>query len=133
MKVVTPGASSTEDLDRSETIALGSVIVDPSSVVESKWPEMGIIFIGPVYLHMHQHHMSRVSDSANSMFSMRILVMGASGRECLMLIFVQEDLFPLGAGEDTIVSMVVADVDTTLCGITFKETFGCESRVSIQR
>ena len=132
MKVVTPCGSATEDLNGSETIAFGSVIVDPSSIIKSKWPEMGIIFIWPVDLHMHKHSMSRVSDSADGTFSMGILVMGTSGRKSLVLILVQENILPLGAGEDTIVSMVVPDVNTTLCSIMFEETFGCESRVSIQ-
>ena len=80
-KIITTGMGATEELDGSEAIGPGNVIVQPSCIGECKGPQSCIVFVGPLNLEMKEHGACTGGDGSNSAFDVSVLMMSTNPRE----------------------------------------------------
>lgn len=112
-------AGAEEDFKWCPTVkVVGCMIVEPTRVMESEGPEINLEFVGPIMQERMLHHRPRLfGDRSNVSLGDAVLTMCSCSREGTNLLMLAECVLKFLRLEDSVVSMICFDTDTTgLCG-----------------
>jgi len=68
------------------------MVVEPDSIIKGIWPQLDIIFIGPVDGYVEHHGLSHVLNGFNGMLSWAILMVDTNPRDGVGLIGFQHSV-----------------------------------------
>jgi len=123
-QVLAVKASATKELHGGKTaVTSWCVVIEPHSIIHGKWPQLNVIFIWPVDRQMKHHGTSHVLDGFYGTLGQTILMVCANTGNSVTLVGSKEGVAELGFCKNTIVSVVVIHIDTTMGCLPFKLGF----------